>query len=233
MTTQIILIYFLTLTVGSVFGQVVNNDTHSTACKCIEGSFSSSSKHPIATVRQGEHEFAFCGYTSEASKHERDFGFLRLDSSFLLVGFELIDCKNGTSIFEEGEYYTDSVKFTDDGFELFRLTNLPNPSGGKYVSVPVIEFKFTRKESGFTVDTSFALTEVYYQDNYLEHLEKNLTALKTNQSMTMEAKDLELHFLFLKAVSDKKYAADFLNSAPYDGYMGPIFRDYISYLNLK
>lgn len=227
------LVIILALSIGFSKFQNLTTETLSDNCNCIDGFFSTSTKKPIATADHNGRSFSFCGYSSEATKYRRDYGLLRPDTSFLLCGFELIDCETQTSIFSEGEYYTDSVKLTYDGFELYRLTRLPNPNGGTYISVPAVQFNIIRDGNSFTTDTVLAIPESFYQSDYLMAIEKNLTSLKQDSSKQMEAADLELSYLFLRALQSDENKTAFYDNAPRDGYMGPIFTDYKLYLILK
>lgn len=227
------LVIILSFCFGLAKSQGLTVDTLSPACQCIDGFFSSSTKNPIAISIQDGRPLAFCGYTSEGSTYKSGYGILKPDSSALLCGFELIDFETGSSIFNEGEYYTDSVKLGTDGFELFRLTNLPSLDGGRYISVPAIQFLFYRQGGAYITDTLFAIPGFYFAEEYLSQIEKNLNTLKADKSKEMEAKDLEFNFLFLRALSSEKHHQEFYDSAPRDGYFGPIFRDYMFYLDLK
>tara|TARA_Y100000739_G_C20513981_1_gene420905 strand:- start:302 stop:1006 length:705 start_codon:yes stop_codon:yes gene_type:complete len=224
---------FLLLTFGLTQAQNVATKTTPDNCACIDYRCSSSDKKPIAKITLDSRELIFCGYSGKATKYQGNYGILRSDSTFLLSGFALIDCSNKKSIFSEGEYYTDSVKLTSNGFELYRIIWLPNPNGGEYLPVPALKFKIQNVQDRLTVDTLLTIPKSFYSSSYLNQIKKNLDVLRKDKEKKMSADDLEFQYLFLRALNDTDYRQDFEDNAPRDGYMGKTYRDYQRYLEIK
>lgn len=228
---QFLFIIFI-LNIGIANSQEIAKD-ESNSCACIDRLFSSSTDKPIAIINNNDRLFAFCGYASQATKYRRDCGILRPDSTFLLSGFVLIDCITKQVAFSEGEYYTDSVRLKKDGFELYRQINLPNPNGGRYISVPVLQFKVHKNNDGFAVDTIFVIPKSFYETDYLNQIKKNLNLLRSDSLKQMEADGLQLSYLFLRTLENKENKKSFEDKAQRDGYLGRIFNDYNLYLKFK
>lgn len=228
-----VLTIFLIMNVALCYAQDPISKGNLNSCKCIDNLFSSSKEEPIATVKQDDNYFSFCGYKSNSPINGREYGVLRTDSSMLLCGYELIDCQNTKSIFYEGEYYTDSVKIHSDGFEIFRLKNIPNINGGKYFPVPIIEFKVKQTDKGLLIDTIFALPQTYYSKEYIAQVENVLNDMINNKSRELDIEDYQLHLLFLKALNNESDLKQFNDAGTYDGYLGPIYRDFGRYIKIK
>src|SRR5690554_897925 len=202
------------------------------SCKCIDGTFSSSKEEPIANSRIGEKKVVFCGIKGEyyeldtADTTQENFGFKR-------TGFDIIQCSNDSVLFVVGEYYTDSIHISEEGFKHFRLTHFPKVKGLKYEPTTLLEFHFRETSDGITIDTFIALPNRFFDEEYLNDLANLVGFYKGDTTDTSKYHDLKLHYLFLRAISDEKFKKEFISSGPYDGYMGPIFRDFKSYLGYE
>lgn len=201
--------------------------TYGQDCKCIDNIFSSAESQPIALSKIGNKEIAFCGF------HYDDIGVLGKDSSFVGCGYEVILCYERKSIFEAGEYYTDSIKINRKGFEIYRLSNFPTLKSKKYTPIPLLLFTFRDKNDRIMIDTTLSIDEKYFSSTYLNNLKEMMNAAIEDSSNSTAYQDLRLHYLFLKAIKDEKHELEFIKSGPYDGYMGPIYNDFIKYLGLK
>lgn len=202
-------------------------------CKCIDNFFSSSLYAPFVYSKIGEYTVAFCGLIGKdydldslARKANNNAGFKR-------TGYEIILCSKDSSIYVVGEYYLDSIQLFDNHFELFRLSDFPVDSTMEYQNIPLLEFHFTESNGKLKIDTTIAIPPKFTTDSYLEQIKKLVEENKADSLKTTKYHDLKLHYLFLKAVSNDAFKEEFKSSGPYDGYMGPIFRDFKSYLDLE
>ena len=137
------------------------------------------------------------------------------------------------SIFEEGEYYTDSIKIKKNGFEIYRTENFPTGKGEKYREITTLKFSFFESENKIQIDTLLSIPDFYISNEYLKKLELIIESVKNDKEYPTKYPDFNLHYLFLKAVSDKKYESEFINSGPYDGYLAVIYRNLVEYLSYR
>lgn len=202
------------------------------ACKCVDGAFSSKNDSPIAYSRIGKIRVMFCGYKGEyyeldsMENAQNNFGFK-------CTGFEIIQCSNDSVLFVVGEYYTDSIRVSEEGFKHFRLSHFPKAKNIEYEPTTLLEYQYKETHDGIRIDTLIALPTKYFQKKYLNELADLVEFYKNDTTDTSKYHDLKLHYLFLRAVSDEKFKEEFISSGPYDGYMGPIFRDFKSYLGYE
>ncbi|WP_321288938.1 hypothetical protein [uncultured Sunxiuqinia sp.] len=213
---KIIIIGIAFLFMNQVYGQ---------ECNCIDNSFSSKNDSPIAFSKIGNEDVAFCGYKYD------EIGKLKSDSSFIGCGYEIILCSEKKSIFEVGEFYTDSIKIRKNGFDIFRTENFPYGQGEKYNEIPVLKFSFSTIENKIQIDTIFAIPDYYISNEYFKKLELIIETIKKDTGYPTRYPDFNLHYLFLKAVSDKKFERKFIDSGPYDGYLAVIYRNFVEYLS--
>lgn|GEM_PF-1863320 len=227
-------IYAILITIGCLICSCKQNSTVSKAeCKCIDHRFSSSKFIPIATSTIDNIPVAFCGYSSKGSEYLEEYGILKSDSSFIGIGYEVIDCSTQKSIFDEGEYYTDSIKINVNGFEIFRLAHIVNPNGNFGNLIPVIQFNFSKSKQGFQLDTLFAFPEKYFSDGYIQQVKTHIDSLENSELEKYEFVEFKMELLFLKALNDINQLDKFLNSGPYNGYLGPLFRDFCYYAKMR
>jgi len=198
-------------------------------CNCIDVGFSSSKSPAFAESRIGNISVLFCGYTGSA--YELDS--IKLNSGFKRTGFEIISCKDSSSIFSVGEFYTDSIVINQSGFSIYQFARFPTKNQREYSLNPILKFSFKEENGKIIIDTSLALNQNLLSEDYLSWLKKWADEAKLNQEQTTMFPDLNMHYLFLKAIKDTEFENEFINSGPYDGYMGPLFRDLKNYLKYK
>ncbi|EON78929.1 hypothetical protein ADIS_0522 [Lunatimonas lonarensis] len=199
------------------------------SCNCVDGVFSSRNALPIAHSRIGKILVIFCGYKGDyyeldsIDNTQNNFGFKR-------TAFEIIQCSNDSVLVVVEEYYTDSIRVSDEGFKHFRLSHFPKAENLEYEPTTLLEYQYKETQDGIGIDTLIALPPKFFQQKYLNELVGLVEFYKNDTTDTSKYYDLKLHYLFLRALSDEKFMGEFISSGPYDGYMGPVFRDFKSYL---
>jgi hypothetical protein len=198
-------------------------------CTCIDEGFSSSKEPPFAKSKIGSIPVLFCGYNGSDYKLDS----INSNRGFKRTGFEVISCKDNSSIFSVGEYYTDSIVINQTGFSIYQLAQFPTKNQTAYSLFPILKFSFNIENNKIVIDTSLALNENLLSKDYLSWLEKWVDDAKLNKEQPTIFPDLNMHYLFLRAIKNSEFENEFISSGPYDGYMGPIFSDLKSYLKYK
>lgn len=201
-------------------------------CGCIDYRFSSKESVPIAHSYIGKQIIAFCGYQKEYSDGEK-VGILSQDSSFIGCGYEIILCSENKSIYSLGEAYNDSVKLYSNHFEVFRIELFPDKYGESYKPISLFKIEFFEDGDKIESDTSIAIPHNYLSEDFLSNIKSQADIAKADSENPTKHLDLELHYMFLRAIADKAFEEEFINSGPYDGYLAVIHTRFQDYLKMK
>ncbi|MCF8295923.1 MAG: hypothetical protein K9J13_00140 [Saprospiraceae bacterium] len=176
-------------------------------------------------------EVAICGYSYDHSGIQT--GVLRLDSTFIGVGFIIFSCQDSSDIFSDGEYYTDSVKLHSNSIEIFKTSWFSLYTFENSVRVPMISIHLLERNGAIHIDSTFAFPVNEISISQLQKIEKELVDIKSDPERSNDYPIFRMEYLFMKAIHDpEKYSADFLSIGSLDGYMGRIYRDYRKYFTL-
>ena len=238
---KLIIIILLTFSITS-FGQTISDKkktneritTLENDCACIDYMFSQSGELPLLTQNIGDAKIIVCGYRGEYGD-KIVLGKKLQDSSFYASGFEVFHCTNYElkQIFEDGEYYIDLIKSHSNYFEIIRLMQFPNGKKLNYELTPVLSIKIIEKNNTIKIDSSFVFPYDNYDKDFLDLFESELDRVKNDSVEYIKYNDYLIDYLFIQAIGNpKKYSGKLKSIGPFDGYLGPIYRDILEYYKL-
>lgn len=203
-------------------------------CECIDYAFSQKGEPPLLTHKIGTSKIIVCGYRGEYEDNIT-LGEKLQDSSFYASGFELFSCSGSETIqlFENGEYYLDIIKPKSEELEIVRLMRMPRDKSLKYKWTQVLSIRFFEQNGLIKTDSSFVLPINTYNQDFLKYFKSEIDRVKNDSSEKLKYPDYLIDYSFIQAVKNpKKYSKKLKSIGPFDGYLGPIYRDVLKYYEL-
>lgn len=203
-------------------------------CECIDYNFSQKGEPPLLTHKIGTSKIIVCGY-----RHETDeniiLGEILPDSSLYVSGFVVFLCSGSETIklFQNGEYYMDIIKPKYNEIEIVRLIRMPQDKSLKYNWTEVISVRLFEDNGIIKSDSSFVLPIDAYNNDFLKYFKSEIDRVKNDSTKILSYYDYLISYYFIKAVKNPlKYSEKLRAIGPFDGYLGPIYRDVLDYYKL-
>ncbi|MDA8956436.1 hypothetical protein N9H19_02330 [Flavobacteriales bacterium] len=203
-------------------------------CGCIDYAFSQKEEPPLLTHKIGNSKITVCGYRGEY-EDKITLGEILPDSSFYASGFVVFNCSGSepTSIFMDGEYYLDLIKPKLEELEIVRLMKMPRDTSLKYEWTEVLSIRVFEQNGLIKTDSSFVLPVNSYNQDFLKHFKSEIDRMKNDTKGKINYPDYLIDYYFIQAVKNpEKYSKKFKSIGPFDGYLGPIYRDALKYYEL-
>jgi len=203
-------------------------------CGCIDYAFSQKEEPPLLTHKIGNSKITVCGYRGEY-EDKITLGEILPDSSFYASGFVVFNCSGSepTSIFMDGEYYLDLIKPKQKELEIVRLMKMPRDTSLKYEWIEVLSIRVFEQNGLIKTDSSFVFPVDSYNQSFLKHFKSEIDRMKNDTKEKINYPDYLIDYYFIQAVKNpERYSKKFKSIGPFDGYLGPIYRDALKYYEL-
>jgi len=203
-------------------------------CECIDYGFSQKGEPPLLTHKIGTSKIIVCGYRGEYEENIT-LGESLQDSSFYVSGFVVFNCSGSETIqlFKDGEYYLDIIKPKSKELEIVRLMRMPRDKSLKYKWTQVLSIRFFEQNGLIKTDSSFVLPLDTYNQDFLKYFKSEIDRVKNDSTDKLNYPDYLIDYCFIQAVKNpEKYSKKLKSIGPFDGYLGPIYRDILKYYEL-
>ncbi len=203
-------------------------------CECIDYGFSQKGESPLLIHSFGTSKIMVCGYHIEYDENITIEKSLQ-DSNLYASGFVVFNCSGSETIplFEDGEYYLDLIKPKSEELEIVRLMRMPQDKSLKYEWTQVLSIRFFEQNGLIKTDSSFVLPLETYNQDFLKHFKSEIDRVKNDSTDKLNYRDYLIDYYFIQAVKNpEKYSKKLKSIGPFDGYLGPIYRDVLKYYEL-
>lgn len=203
-------------------------------CDCIDYLFSQEGESPLLIQKIGASKIIICGYRHDYDEYIT-LGERLSDSSFYVSGFVVFDCSGSetTQLFEDGEYYLHIIKPKPKELEIVRLLRMPRDKSLKYKWTEILSIRFFEQNGIIKSDSSFVLTTNIYDQDFLKYFKSEIDRVKNDSTKKLNYYDYLIDYCLIQAVKNPEKYSDKLKSiGPFDGYLGPIYRDVLEYYEL-
>lgn len=211
------------------------NTTTTDRCECIDYHFSQKGQEPLLMHNLGSTKIIVCGYIG---KYEWGItlGERLPDSSFYVSGFNLFSCTESgiDHLFENGEYYLNKIVPKPNQIEVIRLRRMPVSKKLDYDWTEIISIKIHKVNQQIKVDSSFVLSVDLYDQEFIDYFKSEISKLENDPTID-QTNYLEylIDYSFIQAVINPKEYGQILHGlGPFDGYLGPLYRDILMYYKI-
>lgn len=203
-------------------------------CGCIDYAFSQKEEPPLLTHKIGNSKIIVCGYRGEY-EDEITLGEILPDSSFYVSGFVVFNYSGSEAIpiFEDGEYYLDIIKPKLEELEIVRLKKMPRDKSLKYEWTEILSIRIFEQNGLIKTDSSFVFPVDSYNQDFLKYFKSEIDRVKNDLKGKFNYPEYLIDYNFIQAVKNpEKYSKKLKSIGPFDGYLGPIYRDILKYYEL-
>ncbi len=203
-------------------------------CKCIDYHFSQANEDPILINEIDSISFLICGYKG-VTDYNLQIGKLREDSSFYVRGFNIFICTDSEimPLYEDSEYYINLIKPGINQLVVNRVIRMPTGKGIEYDWKEITSLRFYYSNGEIKRDKYFIMSTEHYNDEFLKFFHKTIEYEKNDPTISGNYYEHLIDYYFIQAIKEPiKYENKLKNLGPFDGYLGPIYRDILEYYEL-
>jgi hypothetical protein len=229
--SRLILFIALCISLSGCIGQNTKSDKN--YCNCTDALFTENDSIPILEYILGSTKVIVCGY-----KHNFlegiEVGKQLSNGNLYGNGYEVFVCKDSgvNRVYSRGEYYLELISPLEDTLKITRLTMIPQPTSLMSDWTPMIAFRLFEQDQMIKMDTLFVFPIEKYSQDFIMHHGDEVNRLKKEDGAGLYKEHL-IGYAFIKAVKEPEHYSKLLKTlGPFDGYLGPIYRDMLWYFDI-